>query len=125
MQAIVAPTPSPAEAVLTKATLRSAALLGLPNTTLARNVGLSDATISRMAAGKRHFELDSKSAELATLLVRVYRSLDALVVNNEQQRRAWMDSYNQAFNQSPRESVQTAEGLVQVVRYLDGARALS
>lgn len=114
-----------AEAVLTKATLRSAAFLGLPNTALGRIVGLSDATISRIAAGKRHFELQSKSAELAALLVRVYRSLDALVGNDEQQRRAWMDSYNRAFNQTPREALQTAEGLVQVVRYLDGARALA
>jgi hypothetical protein len=36
-----------------------------------------------------------------------------------------MDSFNRAFSQTPREAVQTAEGLVQVLRYLDGARALA
>ncbi|TFZ03320.1 MbcA/ParS/Xre antitoxin family protein [Ramlibacter rhizophilus] len=119
------PEPTPAEVVLTKAVVRAATLLGLTHAALARIVGLSEASISRMASGKRHFELDTKPAELATLLVRVYRSLDALVGNDDRQRRAWMDSFNRAFNQTPREAVQTAEGLVQVLRYLDGARALA
>ena len=65
-----------AAAVLTKATLRAAGLLGLTNAALARVVGLSESTISRMAAGDRQFEVGTKPAELAALLVRVVRYLD-------------------------------------------------
>ena len=114
-----------AAAVLTKATLRSAAALGLTNAALARAVGLSESTVSRMASGARQLDVGSKPAELAALVIRVYRSLDALVGNNDRHRRLWMDSYNRAFNAAPREAIATAEGLARVVAYLDGARALS
>lgn len=125
-----APSPAPAtghvtaaSAVLTKATLRSAGLLGLSNSILARAVGLSEASISRMSSGAKAFEVGSKPAELAALVIRVYRSLDALVGNSEEHRRLWMTSYNRALNAIPKEAIQSAEGLVRVVTYLDGARA--
>ena len=123
-QAVSRPAPDAAAAVLTKATLRSAALLGLSNAAVARVVGVSAATVSRMAAGERQFEPGTKPAELAALLIRVYRSLDALVGNSERQRRLWMGSFNRAFNQAPKDAIESVEGLAQVVRYLDGARAL-
>ena len=112
-----------AGAVLTKATLRSAGLLGLSNSVLARAVGLSEASISRMSSGAKAFEVGSKPAELAALVIRVYRSLDALVGNSEEHRRLWMTSYNRGLNAVPKEAIQSAEGLVRVVTYLDGARA--
>ena len=116
-------TASAAGAVLTKATLRSAGLLGLSHSVLARAVGLSEATISRMGSGAKAFEVGSKPAELAALVIRVYRSLDALVGNSEQHRRLWMTSYNRALTATPRDAIQSAEGLVRVVTYLDAARA--
>jgi len=112
-----------ASAVLTKATLRSAGLLGLSNAVLAKAVGLSEASISRMSSGAKAFELGSKPAELAALVIRVYRSLDALVGNSEEHRRLWMTSFNRALNATPKDAIQTAEGLVRVVTYLDAARA--
>ena len=112
-----------AAAVLTKATLRAAQFLGLTNAALARTVGVSESQISRMAAGQRELEIGTKPAELATLLVRVYRSLDALVGNSDRHRQLWMTSFNRAFNETPKEAIQKVEGLVRVVRYLDGARA--
>lgn len=120
-----AETVTPAGAVLTKATLRSAGLLGLSNSVLARAVGLSEASISRMSSGAKAFEIGSKPAELAALVIRVYRSLDALVGNSDEHRRLWMTSYNRAINAIPKEAIQSAEGLVRVVTYLDGARALA
>ena len=112
-----------ASAVLTRATLRSAGFLGLSNAVLAKAVGLSEASISRMASGAKALDVGSKPAELAALLIRVYRSLDALVGNSEEHRRLWMTSYNRALNAIPKEAIQSAEGLVRVVTYLDGARA--
>jgi hypothetical protein len=128
MQALqLPPLRSPSDAgarALTKATLRSAELLGLTNAALAEIVGLSESTVSRMGSGKT-FDVGSKPAELAALLVRLYRSLDALVGNNDAQRRQWMNSHNDAFHATPRAVIRSAEGLVRVVTYLDGARALS
>jgi transcriptional regulator with XRE-family HTH domain len=114
---------SPA-AVLTKATLRAADFLGLNNAALARVVGLSESQVSRIARGEKALEVGTKAAELAMLLVRVYRSLDALVGNDDGHRKAWMTSFNRAFNETPREAIQKVDGLVRVVSYLDGARAL-
>lgn len=117
--------PADAGSVLTQALLRTGTLLGLSNAAVARAVGVSESQISRMAAGQRRLEVGTKPAELAALVIRVYRSLDALVGNSDRQRLLWMNSFNQAFNEAPREAVQRAEGLVRVVRYLDGARALA
>lgn len=119
----VAATETAASAVLTKATLRSAGLLGLSNSVLAKAVGLSEASISRMSSGAKAFEVGSKPAELAALVIRVYRSLDALVGNSQEHRQLWMTSYNRALNATPRQAIQSAEGLVRVVTYLDAARA--
>ena len=115
---------SAAGAVLTKATLRAAGFLGLTNAALARIVGVSESHISRMAKGERVLDVGSKPAELAALLVRVYRSVDALVGNSEQHRQAWMTSFNRAFNAAPKDALEHVEGLARVVRYLDGARAI-
>jgi hypothetical protein len=59
---------------------------------------------------------------MATLFVRLYRSLDALVGSNEAQARAWLDGENAALGGVPRELIASAEGLVRVVQYLDAAR---
>lgn len=115
--------PASAALVLTKATVRAAGLLGLTHAALARTIGLSESQVSRMVRGSKAIDTGTKPAELATLLVRVYRSLDALVGNDDRQRRLWMTSFNHAFNEAPKEAIQKVDGLVRVVAYLDGARA--
>jgi hypothetical protein len=110
-------------AILTKAVLRATNLLGLSSATLARVLGVSEASVSRLATGARTIDPESKEGELALFLVRVYRSLDALVGTDDAQRKAWMGSYNRALNGRPRELVQRADGLVAVVSYLDAMRA--
>jgi plasmid maintenance system antidote protein VapI len=118
------PTAAAAGAVLTKALLRAAGFLGLSNAIVARVVGVSESHVSRMAKGERELEIGTKPAELAALLLRVYRSLDALVGNDERHRKEWMTSFNRAFNEAPKDAIQKVEGLARVARYLDGARAL-
>ncbi len=119
-----APGPDPAM-VLGKATARAAELLGLTGAALARVVGVSEPTVSRLLHGQRGLNPRSKEGELAALLVRVYRSLDALVGNNAAQRQAWMSSHHHALGGVPRDLVQTAQGLVATLAYLDGMRAPS
>ena len=112
-----------AETVLTRAVLRAASLLGLSATLVARVLGVSEASVSRLGAGTRRIAPDSKEGELALLLVRAYRSLDALGGADEAQRRAWMTSDNAALGGRPVDLIQRADGLVAVVAYLDGMRA--
>ena len=111
------------EAVLTKAVLRAAGLLELPSNALARILGVSEASISRLAGGSRTIDPASKEGELALLLVRVYRSLDALVGTDASQRHAWLHGHNRALNGRPIDLIQRTEGLVNVVAYLDAMRA--
>jgi uncharacterized protein (DUF2384 family) len=111
------------DAVLTKAVLRAAALLGLSSRALARILGVSEASVSRLASGSRAVDPASKEGELALLLVRVYRSLDALVGSDAAQRKAWLESPNRALNGRPIELLQRTDGLVHVVAYLDAMRA--
>ena len=119
-----APQPQPAPgAVLTKAVLRAAELLELPSNALARILGVSEASISRLVGGSRTIDPASKEGELALLLVRVYRSLDALVGTDAAQRKAWLHGHNRALNGRPAELLQRADGLVGVVAYLDAMRA--
>ncbi len=109
--------------VLARATQRCATRLGLSGAALSRVIGLSESSVSRLLAGSRPLAPASKEGELALLLVRVYRSLDALVGNDDSLRQAWLDSPNQALNGVPRQLLQTAQGLVSVLAYLDGMRA--
>lgn len=118
--------PSPAnrgEQVLAKACLRAGHELGLAGAQLARVIGISESSVSRLASGARTIDPGSKQGELTLLLVRVYRSLDALVGSDRAQRLAWMASFNRALNGTPRDLVQTASGLVAVLAYLDAMRA--
>lgn len=114
--------PDPA-AVLTKSVLRASALLGLTNSTLATVLGVSEATVSRLVAGSRMIDPGGKEGELALLVVRVYRSLDALVGSDDEARRAWMGGTNHALQGKPAELIKTAQGLVSVAAYLDAMRA--
>lgn len=107
---------------LAKATLRAAELLGLTQAELAPVLGVSRATVSRIASGDYLLSPGQKAWELAALFVRLFRSLDALVGSNEAQARAWLDSDNAGLGGIPRKLIPTAEGLVRVVQYLDAAR---
>ncbi|HXD07769.1 MAG TPA: antitoxin Xre-like helix-turn-helix domain-containing protein [Burkholderiaceae bacterium] len=109
--------------VLAKAATRAAAALGLNGAALARVIGTSESTVSRLQHGERALPPLSKQGELALLLVRLYRSLDALVGNDSQARLAWMGAYNRALNGVPRELIQRSEGLVHAVAYADSMRA--
>ena len=118
------PHPEPApDAVLSKALLRAAGLLGLSSRVLARILGVSEASVSRLVSGARSIDPASKEGELALLLVRVYRSLDALVGTDAAQRKAWLESPNGALNGRPIDLLQRTDGLVHVVAYLDAMRA--
>ena len=109
--------------VLGKATARATELLGLSGAALSRIIGVSEPTVSRILQGDRPLDPDKKEGELALLLVRVYRSLDALVGTDDQKRIAWMRGQNKALGGVPMQLIERADGLVATLNYLDGMRA--
>lgn len=112
------------EAVLTKAALRASERLGLSARQFAAVIGVSEATVSRMKRGDYLLDSKSKPFELAVLLVRVFRSLDAVAGGDQTVIRAWMKNANTALGESPANLVLGVSGLMDVVAYLDARRAV-
>jgi hypothetical protein len=120
------PRPAPAnEAVATKAVLRAADRLGLSNKALGHVIGLSEATVSRMSSGAYTLSAGDKPFELAMLLVRVFRALDAITGGDEAVAATWMRRENLALGATPLSLIQSVSGLVHVLGYLDASRALA
>ena len=117
------PARAPSEAdVLSKAVVRVAKLLELTQRDVAAALGVSEATASRLFAGKYLLSPEhAKEWELARLLVRMFRSLDALW-GHEDTARTWLASPNLALAARPQDLLRSVEGMVRVVAYLDAAR---
>jgi uncharacterized protein (DUF2384 family) len=111
-------------AVVTKAALRAAALLGISNKALGRIVGISEASVSRMGAGTYTLRPEEKPFELAVLFIRFYRALDAIVHGDDEVARAWLTNPNAALGGTPLAVIQSLSGLVHAIAYLDARRAL-
>jgi DNA-binding XRE family transcriptional regulator len=109
------------QTVVTKAVIRAADQLGLTAKILARTIGVSEATVSRMRHGE--YRLDGKPFELALLLIRLFRSLDAVTGGDRETAQRWVVNLNSAFGETPLQRLQTVSGLVDVIAYLDARRA--
>lgn len=114
-----------ASQVITKATIRAAERLSIKNNILAKIVGVSEPTVSRMKKGDYALEPGQKAFELAVLFVRFYRSLDAIVGGDDSVAAAWLKNANKAFDATPMELIQTVAGLTNVIAYLDSRRAVT
>lgn len=110
-------------AVLSKAVARAAERLEISRALLARVLGLSPATITRLYGGEYQLDQNRKEWEFALLFVRAFRSLDS-IVGDEATARKWLNSENRGLNGRPIELIRNTEGLVRVVQYLDASRAL-
>ena len=110
-------------AVVTKAALRAAVHLGLSNRALARMLGVSEASVSRMGAGTYLLKTGDKTFELALLFLRLFRSLDALSGGDEHVSRAWLRNDNLALGGTPVALIESLAGMINVVAYLDARRA--
>ena len=111
-------------AIVTKAVLNAARRLDISNRVLARILGLSEASISRMGSGAYALAPRDKAFELGVLFLRLFRSLDAIVAGDDRAAQGWMGSENLALGGVPRDLIQSLPGLINVVGYLDARRAL-
>lgn len=112
--------PNP-DLVLSKAVLSVADRLGINAKGLASIIGCSEAGVSRLKHG-RGIDPDSKEGELALLLIRLYRSLNAILGANDEQSEQWLKAHNYHLDSIPQEKVNTVQGLIEVIQYLDAMR---
>ena len=110
--------------VITKAAVNAAERLGLTARILSSVIGVSEATVSRLKRQDVLLERGTKPFELAVLLVRLFRSLDAITGGDEAVSRAWMVADNTALRARPIDRITSVTGLVDVLAYLDARRAL-
>lgn len=115
--------PNPSQ-VVTKATLRAADRLEIKSTILARILGISEPTISRMRNGTYKLDPDQKPYELAVLFVRLYRSLDGIVAGDDRVASDWLKNTNTVLKGVPLDLIQSVSGLMNVIEYLDSRRAI-
>lgn len=107
--------------VAAKAVFNAARELGLTQRDLARVIGVSDPSVSRMKGGG--FALEGKPLELSLCLIRIFRSLDAMTGGEAAVIRGWIANDNTDLGAAPRDLIVTAAGLIDVMNYLDAARA--
>jgi hypothetical protein len=111
-------------AIVTKAAVRAADNLALANRTLGAIIGLSESTISRMKKGTYLLGRGDKAFELSVLFIRMYRSLTSIVGGDDAVARAWLAGHNTALHAKPIDKLQSVNGLMDVINYLDARRAV-
>ena len=109
--------------ILTSAIARIAEFWGLTNAKLGSVLGLSSATVSRLRSGKAELDPASKSFEAAQYLLRLFRSLDALLGSDDMASRAWLSARNTDLDARPIDLVDSFKGLMTVCDYVDAHRA--
>ena len=104
--------------ILSKAVIRSAERLGISRTLLAKVLGVSPASVTRLYICEYKLDERRKEWEFALLFVRMFRLLDS-IVGNEAAARKWMNSENRVLNCKPIDLICEMEGLVRVINYLN------
>ncbi len=120
MPALHTPKPMP-DAVLAKAVLKSAEQLGLKQAELAAILGVHRTAISRL---KQTMSLapESKQGELALLLVRIARALFTLTGGDQEWIRHFMHAPNTATGGIPAKQIESVQGLITVLQFVDALR---
>lgn len=109
--------------VLSSALVRIADFWGLSNAKLGTVLGLSSATASRLKSGKSLLDPASKSFEAGQFLLRLFRSLDALMGSDDEASRSWLATANLDLEARPLDMIDSFRGLITVCDYVDAYRA--
>ena len=121
--ATLAPAAADRSEVLTSAVTRIAELWNLSNGKLAAILGLSPATVSRLRHGQARLDPATKSFEAGQFLLRLFRSLDALLGSDDDAARRWLEADNLDLGGKPIALVDTMRGLIELCDYVDFYRA--
>ncbi len=84
---------------------------------------MSPATASRLKAGQTQLDPASKAFDAGQFLLRLFRSLDALLGSDDAAARRWLATENLDLGSKPLDRVDTMRGLIEVCDYVDFYRA--
>lgn len=109
------------EYVLAKAVLNASEQLGLKQAELAAVLGVHRTAISRL---KQNQSLDplSKQGEIALLVVRIARALFALTGGDAEWIKHFMHTHNNVTGDIPAKQIESIQGLMTVVQFVDAIR---
>lgn len=107
--------------VLCKALFNASEQLTLNQEELGKVVGINRTGVSRLKK-KGTLDPESKQGELAKLLIRAARALFALSGGSHDWIKHFMRSNNKLTGGVPAEQIQSVQGLMRVVTYLDAIR---
>lgn len=105
--------------VLRKALQRAGEELGLTAQETAQAIGKSRTFFEQARA---HSRIDLHTQRMIALVLRLHRSLSALVGDDTALMRHWINTANRHTGGVPREQLQDPEQLVELVQYLDAMR---
>ncbi len=112
--------PPVSEEVVAKALINTKKELGLSNEVVGNIIGVNASTMSRIV--KNGQIKNAKTLEASLLLIRVYRSLYAILGGSHEAMRHWLNTQNRHLHGIPVLQLQEMVGLVNVVQYLDAMR---
>ncbi len=115
--------PDQSARVLSEAITRIASLWQFSNAKLGAIVGLSGPTVSRLRSGAYRLEPGTKPFELAQHLLRLFRSLDSWLGQDEASARSWLETRNLDLGAAPLDLIVTVRGLLRTSDYVDALRA--
>jgi hypothetical protein len=110
-------------AVLTNAVTKIADYWDFSNAKLGAVLGVSPATASRLRNGQSALDPASKSFEAGQYLLRLFRSLDALLGSNDTAARQWLAAFNLDLDAKPIDTIDRFAGLIHLCDYVDAYRA--
>lgn len=117
--ATLAPTELDRAVVLSSAVSKISDIWELSNARLAAVLGLSPATASRLRKGQTTLDPASKSYEAGQFLLRLFRSLDALLGSDDAAARRWLAADNVDLGDKPLDHIVTMRGLIETCDYVD------
>lgn len=109
--------------VMSEAVSKIAALWQLSNAKLGAIIGLSGPTVSRLRGGSYRLEPGTKPFELSQHLLRLFRSLDSWLGQDEASARSWLETRNLDLGAAPADLIVTVRGLLRTSDYVDALRA--
>ena len=101
---------------------RVADFWGLTNDQLGAVLGLSASTASRLRGTTFQLAPGSKPFELGQLVVRLFRSLDALLGSDDMAARGWLRTASLDLDARPINRIMSVRGLVEVCDLVDAYR---
>ncbi|PCI39879.1 MAG: hypothetical protein COB46_07795 [Rhodospirillaceae bacterium] len=111
------------EIVLTRALTRAASHMCVSQKILAKVIGSSPSTVSRMFQDDGYcLKRTGKEFELAAFFVRLFRSLDAISGGDDTTSQTWMQANNTVLQGRPVDLIQSIQGLLRTLAYVDSRR---